>query len=121
MPSGTPGLRALTGGLLMVMTAISFSFVSWTSSFIRSSFLGRLFLHRSCGDPAGIDHHRGDSLAMKRRVSKRRFRGLRAAVVQVKIVFPSETHAAVNLDAAIADGPGGVAAVHLGDGNGNRR
>jgi hypothetical protein len=28
IPSGTPGLRAFTGGLLMVMTAIPLSFVN---------------------------------------------------------------------------------------------
>src|SRR5215813_11721448 len=41
MPSGTPGLNAFTGGLLMVMIAISLSRVSWTSSLI-STVLSRL-------------------------------------------------------------------------------
>src|SRR5215467_9193780 len=39
MPSGTPGLKAFTGGLLTVMTAISLSFVSWTRS-LMGFFLG---------------------------------------------------------------------------------
>ena len=36
MPSGTPGLRALTGGLLIVMTAMSPSLVSVTKSLMVS-------------------------------------------------------------------------------------
>ena len=58
---------------------------------------------------------------MKRGVAECRFRSLRPTVVKMKIVFPREAHAAVDLDTAIADGPGGVAAVHFGDGNGDRR
>src|SRR3954469_4911875 len=32
MPSGTPGLSAFTGGLLIIMIAMSLSFESWTRS-----------------------------------------------------------------------------------------
>src|SRR5229473_1171429 len=39
IPSGTPGLRAFTGGLLMVMTATSSCFVNCTRSFISMASL----------------------------------------------------------------------------------
>ena len=45
----------------------------------------------------------GDALAMKSGVTESIFGGFGAAIVQVNIVFPGEAHAAVNLDAAIAD------------------
>src|ERR1700675_4065009 len=70
------------------------------------------------GDAGGIDHYGGDALAMEGGVAERRFRGLCAAVIEVHIVFPGETHPAMNLDAAVANGTGGVAGIHLGDGNG---
>jgi len=54
---------------------------------------------------------------VKVRIAKGRFRSLRPPVVQVKIVFPSETHPAVHLDSAIAHGAARVAGVKLGDGN----
>jgi len=38
----------------------------------------------------------------------------------VEIVFPRETHAAVNLDPAIADRTTGIAGIHFRDGNGGR-
>src|SRR6202047_113866 len=57
---------------------------------------------------------------MKRGAAERRFRVLPATVVQVKIICPSEAHSAMNLDATIADCSGGIAAVHLGDGDGGR-
>src|SRR5580704_5541966 len=123
IPSGTPGLSALTGGLLMVMTAMSFSFVSCTRSFMEKSLFANLRAFR--GDGAGIyddgiDHLCGNPLAMKSGVAECRFRTFGAAVVQVHIVLPGETHAAVNLDAAIANRAGGVTRVHFGDGNGGR-
>ena len=40
---------------------------------------------------------------MKRGIAECRFRRLRSTIVQVNIVFPSKTHATVNLDATIAD------------------
>jgi hypothetical protein len=40
---------------------------------------------------------------MKGRITERVFGGFGAAIVEVQIVFPGEAHAAVNLDAAIAD------------------
>src|SRR6202167_279156 len=117
MPSGTPGLRALTGGLLMVMIAMSLSFVSCTRSVMERILL---FDSLRCfrGDVAGVDHRRGDALAMKCGVSECRFRCLRSTVIQMNVVFPSESHTAVDLDAAIADRAAGIAGVHLGYGNG---
>src|SRR5580698_2929567 len=54
---------------------------------------------------------------MKVGVPECRFRTLGPAVVQVHIIFPSEAHAAVNLDAAIADGTRRVACLHFSDRN----
>src|ERR1700691_3471728 len=45
IPSGTPGLRAFTGGLSMVITAMSFSFLTFTRLLIKRS---RLFSRRTC-------------------------------------------------------------------------
>src|ERR1700733_9930379 len=56
---------------------------------------------------------------MKGCVAECRFRAFSPAVVQVHIIFPSEAHAAVNLDAAIADGARRVARVHFSDRNGD--
>src|ERR1700735_4711 len=117
-PSGTPGLSALTGGLLMVMMAMSLSFVSCTKSVIDDLWFDSL--RGFGGDVAGVNHSRGDAFAMKRGVSECRFRCFRSAVVQVQIVFPREPHAAVNLDATVADCAGGIAGIHLGNGNGSR-
>ena len=55
---------------------------------------------------------------MKCGIAESCFRRFRAAVVKVNIIFPGESHAAVNLNAAIADGAGGVTRIHFGDGNG---
>src|ERR1700691_4648657 len=119
MPSGTPGLRALTGGLLTVMIAMSLSFVSCTRSVMeRILWFDSLRCFR--GDVAAVDHRRGDALAMKCGVSKCRFRCLRSTVIQMNVVFPSESHAAGDLDATVADRAAGIAGVHLGDGNGSR-
>src|SRR5580692_4631455 len=124
MPSGTPGLNAFTGGLLMVITAMPLSFVSCTRSVIEGalSFRDRdLQLRAFRGNTAAVNHQRGDALAMKRGVAEGCFRRLRAAIVKVNIVFPGETHAAMDLDATIAHGASGVAGIHLGDGNGGGR
>jgi hypothetical protein len=45
---------------------------------------------------------------MKRSISKACFRRLRSLVIHVQIVFPGESHAAVNLNVAIS---GGLASV----------
>src|SRR6202050_2801778 len=117
MPSGTPGLRALTGGLLMVMIAMPLSFVSCTTSVMeRILWFDSLRCFR--GDVAAVDHRRGDALAMKCGVSECRFRCLRSTVIQMNVVFPSESHTAVNLDATVAGRAASIAGVHLGDGNG---
>lgn len=71
-----------------------------------------------CGDGCGIDHGGSDPLAMKGSVAEGGFRCLGAAIVEVEIVLPGEAHATVDLDAAVADGAGGVAGVHFGDGDG---
>src|SRR5216684_1365234 len=115
IPSGTPGLRALTGGLLIVITAMPLSFVSCTKLVMEG--LSFLDLRAFRGDGAGIDHQRSDPLAVKCSVAERCFRCFRPAIVQVKIVLPREAHAAVNLDATVADGAAGVAGIHFRDGN----
>src|SRR5262249_12105356 len=51
--------------------------------------------------------------AMERRVAEHRLRRLGAPVIEVEIVFPRETHAAVNLNAAVADRAARVAGVEL--------
>src|ERR1700691_6284528 len=56
---------------------------------------------------------------MKGCVAECRFRAFSPAVVQVDIIVPSEAYAAVNLDAAIADGARRVARVHFSDRNGD--
>src|SRR5580704_7689499 len=85
------------------------------------SRLVKALLRAFRGDAGAIDHHGGDALAMECGVAEYRFRGFRAAVIKVNIVFPGETHPAMNLDAAVADGAGGIAGIHLGDGNGRDR
>src|SRR5271154_3689499 len=54
---------------------------------------------------------------MKRGVAKSVFGSFGAAIVKVKVVLPSESHAAMDLNAAIADGASGVAGIHFGDRN----
>jgi len=55
---------------------------------------------------------------MESGVAEGGFGGFGAAIVKVEIVFPGEAHAAVDLDAAVADGASGIAGVHFGDGDG---
>src|SRR5580704_3663351 len=120
IPSGTPGPSALTGGLLMVMTAMSFSLVSCTKSFMEK-FLWVADLSAFRGDAAGIDYQGGNALAMKGSVAERGLRSFCSTVIQVNIVFPGEAHAAVNLYAPVAYRAAGITGIHLGDRNGCRR
>src|SRR5208283_2302053 len=113
-PSGTPGLRALTGGLSMVMTATSLSLLILTSLFIRLSSK----LMNSLGPgPGCINDQARNPFSMKRRVAQHGFRRFRPPVIKMKIVLPGKTHPAVDLDATIADCPASIARVHLGDGD----
>src|SRR5580704_4259569 len=118
MPSGTPGLSALTGGLLMVMMPMSLSFVSCTKSVIDDLWFGSLRGFRR--DVASVNHSRGDALAVESGVSECRFRCFRSTIVQVQIVFPGKTHTAMNLYATVADGASSIAGIHLGNRNGSR-
>src|SRR5438034_7914099 len=54
---------------------------------------------------------------MKSCITKHGLGSFRAPVIQVKVVFPGEAHASVNLDSAIAHRAARVARVKLGDGN----
>src|SRR5277367_350446 len=54
-------------------------------------------------------------------VAERGFRGFRAAVIEMNVVFPRETHAPVNLNATVADRASRIAGVHFGDGDGGGR
>ncbi len=106
----------------MVMMAMPLSLVSCTRSVIEglSCFVIKIYALFAQTPPASITID-GDAFAMKRGVAKCRFRRLRSTVVQMKIVFPRETHAAMNLNASVADGAPCVAGIHLGDGNRGRR
>src|SRR5215472_10273780 len=54
---------------------------------------------------------------MKGRITKHAHGSFRASVIQMKVVLPSEAHAAVNLNSAIAHRAACVARVKLGDGD----
>src|SRR5258708_3680052 len=113
MPSGTPGESAFTGGLSMVMMAMSPSRVSLTSSLMRS-WLG--------GSARGaIDHQARDSFAMVGCVAEANLTGLRAAIEKMHVVFPRESHAALHLHAAIAHFSTRVARVDFRDAHGGFR
>src|SRR5260370_29434855 len=68
-----------------------------------------------------INHQIGNALTMECSIAEHGLRCLGATIVEVQIVLPSEAHAAVHLDAVITHVAGGVARVHLSDGNGGRR
>src|SRR5947209_10277765 len=97
------------------MMAISPSLVSCTSSLMMRVSLV------CCDRPRGlmrrrVDHEFGNALAMISSISKRRFARFEAAVMKMKIIFPREAHAAVDLNAAVGDVTCGIARIHLRDG-----
>src|SRR5580704_18353499 len=111
MPSGTPGLKAFTGGLLIVIIAISPFFVTCTRSLIVSfSLFGILGALRK--PFVGINHQPRDPLTMECGIAESCFRGFRAPVIKVHIVFPCETHPAMHLNSAIAHGASRVTRIH---------
>src|ERR1700739_311035 len=62
-----------------------------------------------------IDDKAGDAFALKYRIAQDCFRRLGAAVIKMEVVFPGESHTAVDLNAAVANGAGSIARVHLRD------
>src|ERR1700678_1396978 len=75
------------------------------------------FLRALYSNCLAVDDLPRDTFAMEGRIAEGGFGSLGAAIKKVHLIFPSETHAAVDLNAAIADGAACVARVGLGNRN----
>src|SRR5215469_7821608 len=127
MPSGTPGLRAFTGGLLMVITAISPSLLTCTRLLVTvippncrkkgETYSSRA---RAC-DRSRVDRQPREPFAMKGCVAEGGLRRLGTAIVKMSVILPGETHSAVNLDSPVSHRAAGIARVDFRDGHGRAR